>query len=267
MAALRGVEVERRRGPALRLEDRPEQERAEPHRTPAACGQRCRSAWPPDRNRSRRNRTRNRHAEPAWEHASARLPECEASARAGQFAAAGRGDMQRRSRTDGELHPPRPRKTREGARAGERRRLLYAQAPRPGAWRIAPRSSARRRSRPCWRRSREDRDPLIAEAADLIYHLLVVLAARGIALAEVEAELAKRTRQSGLEEKASRAHGRKTRSPGSRKSKRRGPASRAREQDDGATHRRRPLALPRVLAGRMGGQARRHADDAWRRTR
>jgi phosphoribosyl-ATP pyrophosphohydrolase len=70
------------------------------------------------------------------------------------------------------------------------------------------------------------RDPLIAEAADLIYHLLVVLAARGIALAEVEAELAKRTRQSGLEEKASRAHGRKTRSPGSRKSKRRGPASR-----------------------------------------
>jgi phosphoribosyl-ATP pyrophosphohydrolase len=45
---------------------------------------------------------------------------------------------------------------------------------------------------------------LIAEAGDLIYHLLVVLAARGIALAEVEAELAKRTKQSGLEEKAGR---------------------------------------------------------------
>ena len=35
-----------------------------------------------------------------------------------------------------------------------------------------------------------DRGRLIAETADLIYHLLVVLAARGIALAEVEAELA-----------------------------------------------------------------------------
>ncbi len=72
----------------------------------------------------------------------------------------------------------------------------------------------------------QKREPLIAEAADLIYHLLVVLAARGIALAEVEAELAERTRQSGLEEKASRARGRKTGSPGSRKIKRRGPASR-----------------------------------------
>jgi phosphoribosyl-ATP pyrophosphohydrolase len=45
---------------------------------------------------------------------------------------------------------------------------------------------------------------LIAEAADLIYHLLVVLAARGVAFADVEAELARRTRQSGLEEKAGR---------------------------------------------------------------
>ena len=36
----------------------------------------------------------------------------------------------------------------------------------------------------------EDRERLIAEAADLIYHLLVVSRARGIALAEVEAALA-----------------------------------------------------------------------------
>ena len=50
----------------------------------------------------------------------------------------------------------------------------------------------------------EDRARLIAEAADLIYHLLVVLEARGIALAEVEAQLAERTQRSGLEEKASR---------------------------------------------------------------
>ena len=50
----------------------------------------------------------------------------------------------------------------------------------------------------------EDRERLTAEAADLIYHLLVVLAARDITLAEVEAVLAARTKQSGLEEKASR---------------------------------------------------------------
>jgi phosphoribosyl-ATP pyrophosphohydrolase len=53
----------------------------------------------------------------------------------------------------------------------------------------------------------EDRDHLIAEAADLIYHLLVVLEARGIKLAEVEAVLAGRTVQSGLDEKASRKGG------------------------------------------------------------
>jgi phosphoribosyl-ATP pyrophosphohydrolase len=50
----------------------------------------------------------------------------------------------------------------------------------------------------------EDRDRVIAESADLIYHLLVVLRARGISLAEVEAELAMRVKTSGLEEKASR---------------------------------------------------------------
>ena len=49
-----------------------------------------------------------------------------------------------------------------------------------------------------------DRGRLIAESADLIYHLLVVLQARGIAFAEVEAMLAERTAQSGLDEKASR---------------------------------------------------------------
>ena len=50
----------------------------------------------------------------------------------------------------------------------------------------------------------EERERLIAEAADLVYHLVVVLHARGVALAEVEAALAARTGQSGLEEKASR---------------------------------------------------------------
>ncbi len=50
----------------------------------------------------------------------------------------------------------------------------------------------------------EDNERLTSEAADLLYHLLVVLEARGIALADVEAALAKRVPQSGLAEKASR---------------------------------------------------------------
>ncbi len=53
----------------------------------------------------------------------------------------------------------------------------------------------------------EDREHLIAETADLLYHLLVVLEARGVRLAEVEAALAARTAQSGLDEKASRKGG------------------------------------------------------------
>ncbi|WP_458758921.1 phosphoribosyl-ATP diphosphatase [Afipia sp. TerB] len=49
-----------------------------------------------------------------------------------------------------------------------------------------------------------DRDHLIAESADLIFHWLVLLKARGISVADVEAALAKRTQMSGLEEKAAR---------------------------------------------------------------
>ena len=50
----------------------------------------------------------------------------------------------------------------------------------------------------------EDREGMIGEAADVFYHLLVVLHARGITLAEVEVELGQRTTRTGLEEKASR---------------------------------------------------------------
>ena len=53
----------------------------------------------------------------------------------------------------------------------------------------------------------EDRDRVVAETADLLYHLLVMLHARGVSLAEVEAALAERTRQSGLDEKAARKGG------------------------------------------------------------
>jgi phosphoribosyl-ATP pyrophosphohydrolase len=48
---------------------------------------------------------------------------------------------------------------------------------------------------------------LTAEAADVIYHLLVVLRAGGVPLDDVMQELASRFRQSGLEEKASRNKG------------------------------------------------------------
>jgi len=49
-----------------------------------------------------------------------------------------------------------------------------------------------------------DRERLVAESADLIYHLLVLLKSRGITLEQVEAALAQRTKMSGLKEKASR---------------------------------------------------------------
>ena len=49
-----------------------------------------------------------------------------------------------------------------------------------------------------------DRDRLISEAADVLYHLLVMLAAREVTLDQVMAELERREGQSGLEEKAAR---------------------------------------------------------------
>ena len=51
---------------------------------------------------------------------------------------------------------------------------------------------------------RGDRERLTSEAADVLYHLLVMLAARDVSLAEVIAELEQREGRSGLDEKASR---------------------------------------------------------------
>jgi len=51
---------------------------------------------------------------------------------------------------------------------------------------------------------RGDRARLTAEAADVLYHLLVMLAARDVTLADVEAELARREGTSGIAEKAAR---------------------------------------------------------------
>lgn len=50
-----------------------------------------------------------------------------------------------------------------------------------------------------------DRAELVGESADLLYHLLVVLAVSGVPLSDVMAELQARTGQSGLAEKASRS--------------------------------------------------------------
>jgi phosphoribosyl-ATP pyrophosphohydrolase len=50
----------------------------------------------------------------------------------------------------------------------------------------------------------EDKARLVSEAGDLIYHLMVLLKARGVTLQDVEAELGRRTAQSGHQEKASR---------------------------------------------------------------
>jgi len=49
-----------------------------------------------------------------------------------------------------------------------------------------------------------DRKRLTAEAADVLYHLLVMLAARDVALQDVLAELERREGRSGVDEKASR---------------------------------------------------------------
>ena len=49
------------------------------------------------------------------------------------------------------------------------------------------------------------REAVVRESADLVYHLLVLLACRDIRLADLEAELARREGLSGLEEKKQRS--------------------------------------------------------------
>lgn len=50
----------------------------------------------------------------------------------------------------------------------------------------------------------EDRNALVGEAADLLFHLLVLLNAKDVPLAEVLAELDRRDGVSGIAEKAGR---------------------------------------------------------------
>lgn len=52
-----------------------------------------------------------------------------------------------------------------------------------------------------------DRDGLTKEAADVLYHLLVMLHGAGLSLTAVMEELSRRTAQGGLAEKAARRTG------------------------------------------------------------
>ncbi|HKR91094.1 phosphoribosyl-ATP diphosphatase [Novosphingobium sp.] len=51
----------------------------------------------------------------------------------------------------------------------------------------------------------QDRAALVGEAADLLFHLMVLLGAKGVPLADVLAELDRREGTSGIAEKAARA--------------------------------------------------------------
>lgn len=50
----------------------------------------------------------------------------------------------------------------------------------------------------------DDREELTKEAADLVFHLMVLLADAGLSLEDVKKELARREGVSGLDEKANR---------------------------------------------------------------
>lgn len=54
---------------------------------------------------------------------------------------------------------------------------------------------------------KDNREGLISESADVLFHLLVMLQSRGVGLDEVLAELARRQGTSGIAEKASRPKG------------------------------------------------------------
>lgn len=62
----------------------------------------------------------------------------------------------------------------------------------------------------------ESDDALVAESADLLYHLMVLWAARGVTPSDVYAELASREGTSGVAEKASRGGAQRTERDGSK---------------------------------------------------
>src|SRR5262245_8442969 len=149
--------------------------------------------------------------------------------------------MPRRRKSDVELHPPRSRKARAGTREGERSYVLYAQAPRPG------RGALRQEARRGGDRNRAGGGRGGSRALD-----------RG----SRRSHLPSAGRARGARNFTCRG-GSPTRGAHAPVGPdRKGVAQSRLSKDDGATHRRRPFALPHLLAGGMGGKARRHADDA-----
>src|SRR5262249_3033672 len=174
----------------------------------------ARSAWRRDRNRWTRNRTRNRARGEALSHASRLEWNVKRRCLAAGLAPGVLADLRRRAEmicqggaramanfTLRDLEKRVQERAKASAHTSYTRRLLDQGvahcAKKLGEEAIETVLAA----------VEEDRARLIAEAADLIYHLLVVLEARGISLADVEAKLAERTRRSGLTEKASRKGG------------------------------------------------------------
>lgn len=51
----------------------------------------------------------------------------------------------------------------------------------------------------------DDRDGVVGEAADLMFHLIVLLTDMGLSLDDIDAELHRREGMSGIDEKAGRA--------------------------------------------------------------
>ena len=96
-----------------------------------------------------------------------------------------------------------------------------------------------------------DRDHLIAESADLLFHLLVLLKSRGVRLEEVEAALAAAHRRCPDWKRRPRASA-------TLKNKR----QRQRRLDGHSGTGSTIQSIPDLLAGAVGAPARRHADDA-----
>jgi phosphoribosyl-ATP pyrophosphohydrolase len=104
---------------------------------------------------------------------------------------------------DAALHARRSRRARGGARPRFPRPVLHGPALAAGPARPA-KKLGEEAIEAALAAVAGDRDGLVAEAADVLYHLVVLLRAGGVGLEEVMGELERRRAQSGLAEKASR---------------------------------------------------------------
>ena len=122
----------------------------------------------------------------------------------------------------------------------------------------SPRNSAKRRSKRSIAAVERDARGLKMEAADVLYHLLVLLQDGGVPLQDVIDELAWRTRQSGHQEKASRDQIGGSARPGGGVERNHQTIPR---RDHERIRRAQSLALPSFYPRGMGAIARRYAFD------